>query len=169
MRHLLICIILLTATGPWALAQNEIEKEVNSLSGINRFYAVVNIEASQKITDSPEVDVVDIQKAVGEQLRSSGLQVLSNEESVKRKNYPYLYIHINAMENATGYIPFSVEADFFQPVKLTLNRDKQMMASTWENSLVAIISPDRFDLLKKSAVSVAKDFVSDYKHVNNMN
>ena len=139
MKYILICITILSATGQWASAQNEIEKEVNSLSGINQFYAVVNIEASPNIIDSSEVNVVNIQEAVSDHLRSSGLKVLSNKESVNRQNYPYLYIHINAMENTTGYIPFSVEADFFQPVKLTLNRDKEIMASIWEISLVGII------------------------------
>jgi len=158
---LLLCITTWTAS-----AQTEVDKELSSLTGINRFYAVVNIEAGRSIAESSELDIGEIQQRVQKKLSNEGINIISNTKSNRRQQYPYLHIHINAMVNPTGYIPFSVQANFYQPVSLELNNGKRMMASTWESGSVAIISPDRFDLFETSVMEAVSDFISDYKRVN---
>jgi len=147
-------------------AQNEMEKELSSLTGINSLYTVVNIEGSQAIVDSKEVNVKRIQESIRETLREAGLNVISNKESIKKRNYPYLYVHINAMETEVGYIPFAINIDFFQPVKLVLSGNKQMMASTWETGSVAMVSPDRMEFLEQSALAMVEGFIQDFNGVN---
>lgn len=158
---------LLFVTITWtASAQTEVDKELSSLTGIETFYAVVNIEADRSIAESNKLDIGEIQQSVQKRLSEEGINIISNKKSNRRQQYPYLHIHINAMANPTGYIPFSVQANFYQPVSLKLNNGKRMMASTWESGSVAIISPDRFDLFETSVMEAVSDFISDYNQVN---
>jgi len=164
-KHTSPFILLLFIT--WtASAQTEVDKELSSLTGIETFYAVVNIEAGRSIAKSKKLDIGEIQRSVQKRLSEEGINIISNTKSNRRQQYPYLHIHINAMANPTGYIPFSVQANFYQPVSLELNNGKRMMASTWESGSVAIISPDRFDLFETSVMEAVSDFISDYQRVN---
>ena len=162
----IVSLLILSCTMLTANAQTEVDKELSSLTGIEPFYAVVNIEAGRSIAESNKLDIGNIQKSVQNKLSEEGINIISNTKSNRRQQYPYLHIHINAMANSTGYIPFSVQANFYQPVSLELNSGKQMMASTWESGSVAIISPDRFDLFETSVMEAVADFISDYNRVN---
>jgi hypothetical protein len=71
------------------------------------------------------------------------------------------------MDAGRGLVPFSISVRFYQPVKLSLNRDRQTSASTWETGTVGIVSYDRMNIIGESVQNLVGDFIRDFKRMNN--
>ena len=149
-----------------AQSQNEIERERSSLRGISEMGFSVNLEYNVTLTEKGELEITSIKDAAVEKLRNAGLTILSDREVRASDDIPLIYMHINTMDAGQGLVPFSVSVRFYQPVKLSLNRDLQTSASTWETGMVGIVSYDRLNVIKESAVGLLQDFIDDYNRIN---
>jgi hypothetical protein len=147
-------------------AQNEVAREVNSLKGIQAMGFSVNYEANASLTEKGEIEIMSLQQ-MGEQLLNEGTIDLIPAEQMKQSDQnPLLYLHINAMDAGRGLVPFSINLYFYQPVKLTLNRDLQTTASTWESGTLGIASYDRLQLIREAAEGLIDEFIADYNNIN---
>ena len=168
-KHLteILFLILFAAiiSGP-SYAQNEVERERSSLKGINDMGFTVNVEANISINERGELEVTSIRDQAINKLRESGLSIVPDKQIRSSADLPFLYMHINTMDAGRGLVPFSISLDFYQPVKLTLNRDTQTSASTWQTGVVGIVSYDRLNVIAESAVDLLQDFIDDYHQVN---
>jgi len=147
-------------------AQNEIGRERISLQGLQEFGFTANIEGSREVADHESLTPSLIREQAVEQLVQNDLRYVSDEEVESSADLPFLYMHINTLRLDNGLIPFSIELRLYQPVKLTLNRDLQTSASTWETGMVGIVSPDRISLINQAAEGVIAEFIEDYNRVN---
>lgn len=166
-RPLFLIVVSLFLIPAISQAQNEIERERNSLRGINELGFTVNLETNVSLNEKGEIEVTSIKDAVTNRLRETGIPLVSDEEVESSADIPFLYMHINTMDAGQGLVPFSISIRFYQPVKLQLNRDMQTSASTWESGMVGIVSYDRMNIIQESAVDLAGDFVNDFNRVNN--
>ncbi|MDX1618896.1 MAG: hypothetical protein R3224_08930 [Balneolaceae bacterium] len=158
--------LILFAHGVPANAQNEIERERSSLRGISEMGFTVNLEVNVTLNEKGELEVTSLRDRALNTLRDAGLDIIPDKEIESSAEVPFLYMHVNTMDAGQGLVPFSVSIRFYQPVKLTLNRDIQTSASTWESGLVGIVSYDRMNVIGDSAVNLLQDFISDYNRVN---
>jgi len=149
-----------------ASAQNEIARERSSLRGIAEMGFTVNLEVNVSLNEKGELEVTSLRDRALNRLREAGLEIIPDREIESSADVPFLYMHINTMDAGQGLVPFSVSVRFYQPVKLTLNRDLETSASTWETGLVGIVSYDRMNVIGDSAVNLLQDFISDYNRVN---
>lgn len=147
-------------------AQNEIGRERISLQGLQEFGFTANIEGSREVADHESLTPSAIRQQAVEQLVQNDLRYVADEEVESSADLPFLYMHINTLRLDNGLIPFSIELRLYQPVKLTLNRDLQTSASTWETGMVGIVSPDRISLISQAADGVIAEFIEDYNRVN---
>lgn len=146
---------------------SEIKRQQNSLRGIRSFYLVVNVEGSKRVTDHKILNVPMLTNSFKDTLEKAGLQVLNNNpKKIRPSGSPYLFVHINTMDAGRGLIPFNVSINFYQPVKLTLNRSMPTLASTWETSAVGIVSVDQLRFIIESASNLVKAFTEDYHKAN---
>lgn len=162
-------IFLLTFLGLVPLmsfAQNEIDRERISLQGLQEFGFTANIEGSREVADHESLTPSIIREQAIEQLVQNDLRFVSDEEVESSADLPFLHMHINTLQLENGLIPFSIELRLYQPVKLTLNRDLQTSASTWETGMVGIVSTDQIDVIKQAAEGVLMEFIEDYNRVN---
>jgi len=148
-------------------AQNEVQRERSSLRGINELGFTVNLETNVSLNEKGEIEITSIKDAAEQRLQEAGIPLVGDEQIESSADIPFLYMHINTMDAGRGLVPFSVSLRFYQPVKLQLNRDQQTSASTWETGMVGIVSYDQMNVIQDSAVDLLRDFITDFKSVNN--
>lgn len=161
---LLTVILLLPLQLSWA--QIEVSQQRTSLQGITKFYVAVNVEGNKNLTDEEPLDVTQLQKEVQQKLKNANAQILDQDEVSPGEEYPYLYMHINTKDAGRGIIPFAINIKFYQPVKLTLNRNMPYLASTWDTGNVGVVSHDQIPFIKEAAMALIDEFVRDYKTAN---
>ncbi|MDX1640238.1 MAG: hypothetical protein R3220_00980 [Balneolaceae bacterium] len=147
-------------------AQNEIGRARISLQGLQEFGFTANIEGSRTVTDSDSLTPSVIRQEAINQLIEAGLRFVSDEEVESSADIPFLYMHINTMQLDNGIVPFSIQLQLFQPVKLTLNRDLQTSASTWDSGMVGIVSLDQLPVINQAASNLIAEFIDDYRAAN---
>lgn len=167
MKSIKILLILFLLGLPLQLfAQNEVERERLSLQGLQEFGFTANIEGSRTIAGDPNLTPGLLRQDAVSQLREANLRYVADNEVGSSADIPFLYMHVNAMELENGLVPFSIQLRLYQPVKLVLNRDLQTSASTWENSVVGIVTLDRLPMINEAASSLVADFLNDYATYN---
>lgn len=147
------------------LAQNEIDRERHSLMGITELGVVINIEKPADL-ESALLVPSRIRNEVVSLLNETPLRILDDKILKQSDQFPILHIHINVMRASNNTFPFSIELNFYQPVKLVLNRDLQTMASTWNKGQIGVVSPDRIDLIAAEAVYISRLFKEEFRQVN---
>lgn len=147
-------------------AQNEIERERISLEGLQEFAFTANIEGSRTIADDENLTPSRIRQQAITQLTEADIRYISDEEVQSSADIPFLHMHINAMEMENGLIPFSIRLQLYQPAKLTLNRDLETSASTWQTGKVGLVSFDRISVISEEAGMLISTFIRDYQRAN---
>ena len=147
-------------------AQNEIERTRISLQGLQEFGFTANIEGSRTVVDTETLTPSNIRQQAINQLIQADLRFVSDEEVESSAEIPFLYMHINTMQLDNGLIPFAIQLQLFQPVKLTLNRDLQTSANTWETGMVGIVSLDQLTVINQAAENMMDEFINDYRIAN---
>lgn len=148
-------------------AQNEVDRERSSLKGIQSMGFSVNYEAPSSLIESEEIDISTLQKMGEQMLSENNITVVSEKKLKESDQFPLLYVHINAMNAGRGLVPFAINVYFYQPVKLSLNRDLQTTANTWETATLGLVSHDQLDVINESTKGLINEFINDYKMVNN--
>lgn len=166
-RRLIVLALCLIIVPGFAMAQNEIERERSSLQGINELGFTVNLEVTATLNEQGEIEVTSLQDAVRQELEEAGIPLVGDEAVESSADIPFLYVHVNTMDAGRGLVPFSISVRFYQPVKLSLNRDLETSASTWETGTVGIVSYDRMNVIQESVRNLLGHFIRDYKSVNN--
>lgn len=161
---LFILILFLPLT---AFAQNEIERERSSLQGINALGFTVNLEVNATLNEQGEIEITSLREAIRQRLEELNIPIVDEKTVSSSADIPFLYVHVNTMDAGRGLIPFSISVRFYQPVKLSLNRDMQTSASTWETGTVGLVSYDRMNVIRESVRNLVGDFIRDFKSVNN--
>ena len=166
-RRILNLLILLFFFTPYSVsAQTEIGRARISLQGLQEFGFTANIEGSRTVTSDDTLTPSVIRQEAINQIVEAGLRFVSDEEVESSADIPFLYMHINTMQLDNGLVPFSIQLQLFQPVKLTLNRDLQTSASTWDSGMVGIVSLDQLPVINQAASNLIAEFIQDYQQAN---
>lgn len=147
-------------------AQNEIGRARISLQGLQEFGFTANIEGTQQVVDHDSLTPSVIRQRAVNQIVEAGLRFVSDEEVESSADIPFLYMHINTMQLDNGLVPFSISLQLYQPVKLSLNRDLQTSASTWDTGMVGIVSQDQLPVINQAAENMMTEFINDYQRAN---
>jgi len=163
----ILTVLIFLLVLPFQLhAQNEVERERISLQGLQEFGFTANIEGSRDIADSEKLTPSVIRQQSINQLVEAGIRYVSDEEVRSSADIPFIYMHINAMQLENGLVPFSIQLRVYQPVRLTLNRNLNTSASTWETGMVGIVSYDRLATINRAAEDLIMTFIDDYYKAN---
>lgn len=146
--------------------QNETVRQMISLQGIQEIGFTANLEGSRTVTSDETLTPSNIRQAVVEELVNNDIRFADDEEVRSSADIPFLYMHINMLELENGLIPFSIELRLYQPVKLSLNRDIETSASTWESGMVGIVSLDQISMIREAALNEILTFIDDYHSAN---
>lgn len=162
----LLTLIIISLCPALLFAQNEIERERISMEGLQEFGFTANIEGSRTIADDQNLTPTVIRDEAVRQLIEADIRFVDDEEVRSSADIPFLHLHINAMEMENGLIPFSISLKLYQPVKLSLNRDLQTSASTWETGVVGLVSYDMLDTISDVSANMIEEFIDDYRRAN---
>ncbi|MGD8426870.1 MAG: hypothetical protein PVH63_04515 [Balneolaceae bacterium] len=166
-KFLIAAVFCLCSSLAWA--QNEVVREQSSLKGINALGFTVNLEKNSPLANQIEINVTSLQHMGETALQEGGITVLPDKEVEHSDEIPFLYMHINTMDAGQGLIPFYISLYFYQPVKLSLNRDIQTTANTWESGTLGLVSYDRLEVINKAASDLLQEFIDDYNKINSTN
>jgi len=158
MKYLMVAVLLMFP-GLRALAQGDLPAERSSLSGITWFYVDVTVEGPKQLAASESLAAATLIQRTAKRLADARLPVLQRFEG------PHLHLHLNMMEIEGGLIPFSLNADFYQPVRLERNRET-VLAATWDEGVVGLISHDRIPLILESLDNLVDQFAADFGAAN---
>lgn len=164
-----LLVIFLWLIHSTTLAQNEIAKERSSLRGIEAMGFTVNVETNDPLTGTEELQVTSLIEMGKNQLLNNNIRLIPDDNIQRSDEIPFLHLHINSMDAGQGIIPFSLSLYFYQPVKLTLNRDVQTSAVTWESGSVGVVSHDQLNLINNAAKNLIEEFIVDYNRINRTN
>ena len=148
-----------------SFAQNEIARERASLRGIQELGIVVNIEKPIGLMHE-SLDVNLITNSIEENFQDLPIKILNDRTLRQSDEFPILHIHVNIMRASNQTYPFSIELNFYQPVKLVLNRDLQTMASTWNKGQVGVVSENMVYIIADEVVAVSNLFKDEFREVN---
>ncbi|HKK45755.1 MAG TPA: hypothetical protein VJ964_09550 [Balneolaceae bacterium] len=166
-KYVLVAIFCLYGSLAWA--QNEVARERSSLRGVDAIGFTVTVEKNAPLENNVKLDVPSLQKMGESTLKEGGITLIPDNEVKHSDEIPFLLMHINTMDAGRGLIPFNISLYLYQPVKLTLNRDIQTTANTWESATLGLVSYDRLDLINKAAGDLLKEFIDDYNKINGSN
>ncbi len=148
-----------------AIAQNEVLRELSSLAGISEFGVVVNIEKPGSL-EVENLDPGTIRDGIIQNFTDLPITILNDAILRQSDQFPILHIHVNVMKASNGTYPFSIEMNFYQPVKLVLNRDLQSMASTWNKGQVGIVSENMLQMIIDEAIFASNIFKDEFIRMN---
>lgn len=146
-------------------AQNEVERQRSSLMGINEFGVVINIEQPSSL-DDPSLNAGIIREGILKKISSLPVTILEDSILRKSENFPILHLHINIMEASDNLYPFTIEMNFYQPVKLILNGDLETMAITWNKSQIGLVSKDMVNVIAEESIYASELFLEEFNRVN---
>ncbi len=164
MRIFILLTILILSTGSLH-AQNEVLRELSSLAGISEFGIVVNIEKPAGV-EAENLNPGHIREQIIENFDDLSIRVLEDKTLRQSDQFPILHIHVNVMKASNNTYPFAIEMNFYQPVKLILNRDLQSMASTWNKGQVGIVSEDMLTMIGEEAIFASNIFKEEFVRMN---
>ena len=158
---LLVAAVLCTPLGfaTPAYAQGDLEAERASLRGISNFDIRITVEAPLNLSGSDALDSDALVEQVTGGLRAAGLPVVS-----RRDAEVFLHVHVNTMALENGLIPFAIEADFYQPVRLQRSGGT-LSAATWSESVLGLVTVDRLEVIGESVDQLIDQFVRDFQAV----
>jgi hypothetical protein len=163
----ILTVLIITFLIPLHLsAQNEVDRERISLQGLQEFGFTANIEGSRDVSDSEDLTPSVIRQQAINRLLDANIRFISDEEVQSSADIPFLYMHINTMQLENGLVPFSIQLRLYQPVTLTLNRNLNTSASTWETGVVGLVSYDRLHMINSAASDLIGNFIEDYFAAN---
>lgn len=129
----------------------------------------VNLETNATLNEHSELKVTTLRGLGQKTLRNGGIRLIPDNEIKHPDEVPLLFLHVNTMDAGHGLIPFALTLYFYQPVKLTLNRDLQTSSVTWESGSLGIVSYDRTTLISEAAQKLLNEFITDYNRINSTN
>lgn len=145
-------------------AASHVERE--SLRGLTEVFVMVDVSPSDPARDG--VSEQAIRTAVEAILRSSGIKVLTREES--RTGLPAAILNVNAnavQSNPASVYGFNVTAVLYQQVRLAHRPEVDTPAITWGKSITgAVHSTSLKRHVMRDAESIAKDFANDFLSMN---
>lgn len=165
MKRLLLLSLIGLLSIQISFAQNEITRERASLRGIQELGIVINVEQPMDLNHE-SLNTSLIREAVEENFKDLPIRILKNRTLRQSDEFPILHIHVNIMRASNQTYPFSIELNFYQPVKLVLNRDLQTMASTWNKGQVGVVSENMIHIIAEEVVIVSDLFKDEFEQVN---
>lgn len=165
MKTYTLFILFFLITFDTAFAQNEIARERSSLRGVQELGIVINVEKPIGL-DNEILHTKAIKNAIADNLTDLPIRILSDRTLRSSDEFPILHVHINIMRASNQTLPFAIELNFYQPVKLVLNNDLKTMASTWNKGQIGIVTENMLSVIVEEAVYASNLFKEEFIEVN---
>ena len=165
MRYVVIAVLMILTCLDLSMAQTR-DQQRESLRGLQGVEVV--IEDIRPDAQADGLSQETIHAAVELILRSNGIRVLTQSESLKTPVAPYLYVHVGTDKNSAGQYSFNSRVELHQAVSLVHRPQQIMLAPTW-------FPPGKFRTVGQqnmrlwvinSIEPLVKEFANDFLAVN---
>ena len=159
-----LILLLCGVSAMAAQAQSEMERERQSLRGVDGFYLSLNTVGDASVQDS--LDFEQLHHDLRARLQRAGLPVWPENGVTAAERVPYLHVHVNTVHAGRGLYPFGIEIRFYQAVRLERKASSPTVAATWGTSIVGVASYDHLGIIPEAALGLLEDFVDDFRGIN---
>ena len=163
MRYVVMAILMTLTCLDLSLAQTR-DQQHESLRGLQGVEVV--IEDIRPDAQADGLSQEAIRTAVELILRSNGIRVLTQSESLKTPAAPYLFVRAATSKHSSDLYAYAVTVEFMQKVSLVGRPQQMMSATTWEKGSVGMTGPSNIRQVIHSVESKVKEFANDYLAVN---
>lgn len=139
------------------------EKSLRGLQGVN-----VIIESLSSEAEQAGLNRTAIQTDVELKLRLAGIKVLSEEESLKQRGYPYLYVNaiVGLGKNTPGLAFYAIRCALKQDVTLTRDDSISTIATTWDTGASGLVGASNLQNIRGGIKDLVDEFINAYLSVN---
>ena len=163
MRYVVIAMLMALVCFDLSMAQTR-DQQRESLRGLQGVEVVIEDMRADAQADGLSQEA--IRTAVEHILRSNGIRVLTQSESLKTPAAPYLYVKAATYNHSSDLYAYAVTVEFMQKVSLVGRPHQMMSATTWEKGGVGTTSPSNMRQVINSVESKVKEFANDFLAVN---
>ena len=163
MRYVVMAMLMTLICLDLSVAQTR-DQQRDSLQGLRGVEVV--IESLRPDAQADGLSQEAIRTAVELILRSKGIRVLTQSESLSTPAAPYLYVKVSTYNHSSDFYAYAVTVDVMQKVSLAQRPQQMMSATTWEKGAVGTISHSNITMVIDSVESKVKEFASDFLAAN---
>jgi hypothetical protein len=163
MRYVLMAMVMVLTCFDLSMAQTR-DQQRESLRGLQGVEVV--IEDIRPDAQADGLSQEAIRAAVELILRSNGIQVLTQSESIKTPAAPYLYVRASTYIHSSGISAYAVTVEFIQQVSLVHRPQQMMSARTWEEGSIGMTGHSDIRKVINSVEKLVKAFANDVLAVN---
>lgn len=141
--------------------------EINTLKGLKTIGIGVGVEEIDADAAADGLDKKRLVKMVTQQLKKSGIKVLTDLELGSVKGQPMLLVNINTVKQPGPIYIYTTSLDLNQIVILDRNRRLTAVSPTWTVLITGGALPeDLYKSVEASLKPMLDSFISDYKMAN---
>ena len=163
MRYILMAMLIVLTCFDLSMAQTR-DQQRESLRGLQGVEVV--IEGIRPDAQSDGLSQEAIRAAVELILRSNGIRVLTQSESIKTPAAPYLYVRTSTYNHSSDLSAYAVTVEFIQKVSLVHRPQQMMSATTWEKGSIGTTGHSDIRQVINSVEKLVKAFANDFLAVN---
>ena len=163
MRYVVMAMLMTLICLDLSVAQTR-DQQRDSLQGLRGVEVV--IESLRLDAQADGLSQEAIRTAVELILRSKGIRVLTQSESLSTPAAPYLYVKVSTYNHSSDLYAYAVTVDVMQKVSLAQRPQHMMSATTWERGAVGTTGHSNIRMVIDSVESKVKEFASDFLAAN---
>ena len=163
MRYVVMAMLMTLICLDLSVAQTR-DQQRDSLQGLRGVEVV--IESLRPDAQADGLSQEAIRTAVELILRSKGIRVLTQSESLSTPAAPYLYVKVSTYNHSSDLYAYAVTVDVMQKVSLAQRPQHMMSATTWERGAVGTTGHSNIRMVIDSVESKVKEFASDFLAAN---
>ena len=118
----------------WTASLFALDDELLSLRGLTELFVLIEIEEPEIEKDG--LTRGEIQRDTEKRLREAGINILSKQEWLRKKEGAYLYVNVNARKSGYGVYINGINLELVQKVLLVRNAKTEVFATTWSRQLL---------------------------------
>ncbi|MCX5895699.1 MAG: hypothetical protein NTZ51_07715 [Proteobacteria bacterium] len=158
---LILFIALLVSTASAATIDKQASALLTGLKGVG-----VVVEDIAPEVERDGLSARQIQADVEQQLRTSGIKVLTEKEFEKSPGMPYLYVNIFTFKDDTGMYAYHITVALKQMVSLVRKPSATLSATTWKASVGGTVGENKLADIRSFVKESVDRFIKDYSAAN---
>jgi hypothetical protein len=163
-----VACLLAVAVLCTALHAADTEYNRKTLAGIQGFLVVVNdLQLNVKpYAAKANLSKEELLKDIENRLTAAGIRVLTQDEWVKTKGKPTLYMNLNTHEYQKYWYAYDIRIEFQQVVFMEANPAVKLLTDTWSTNLTGAVNIGTLQNLRRHMLDLADRFIGVYQAAN---
>lgn len=110
----------------------------------------------------------NIKTNIETRLKNAGIQVMQQDEMLKTRSKPVLYVNINTHEYERYFFAYDIKLELRQLVAMETDPQIKSLVATWDINLTGAVNLGNLNVLNKNLNILLDRFIKGYREVNGL-